>query len=72
MATTWDADEAKLSRTSGGRIVRAGSRLVKPAGSTGPRARRRLGPGPAFPFGLQIGPALLVLTWVVGSALGWI
>ncbi|MGO8019962.1 ABC transporter permease, partial [Rhizobium leguminosarum] len=34
MATTWDADDAKLSRSSGGRIVRAGSRLVKPAGST--------------------------------------
>ena len=74
MATTWDADEAKLSLTTSGR-VHGGSRATKPAGpasSAGPRARRRLGPGPAIPFGLQIGPVLLVLTWVVGSALGWI
>ncbi|TAU44177.1 ABC transporter permease (plasmid) [Rhizobium leguminosarum] len=75
MATTWDADEAKLSLTSGGRVAHGGSRAAKPVGpasSAGPRARRRLGPGPAIPFGLQIGPVLLVLTWVVGSALGWI
>lgn len=32
------------------------------------RPRRRLGPGPAIPFGLQIGPALLVVLWTLGSA----
>lgn len=36
------------------------------------RRRRRLGPGPAIPFGLQIGPAALVLIWVAGSGLGLI
>ena len=34
------------------------------------RRRRRLGPGPAIPFGLQIGPLALVLIWIVGSASG--
>ncbi|UXN74213.1 ABC transporter permease [Devosia sp. A8/3-2] len=43
---------------------------VAPAGTT--RKRRRLGPGPAIPFGLQIGPLVLVLIWVTGSALGLI
>lgn len=36
------------------------------------RRRRRLGPGPAIPFGLQIGPALLLAVWVAGSSLGLI
>ena len=36
------------------------------------RRRRRLGPGPAIPFGLQIGPALLLAIWVAGSSLGLI
>jgi sulfonate transport system permease protein len=36
------------------------------------RRRRRLGPGPAIPFGLQIGPALLLAIWVGGSSLGLI
>ena len=36
------------------------------------RRRRRLGPGPAIPFGLQIGPLALVLIWVTGSASGLI
>lgn len=36
------------------------------------RRKRRLGPGPAIPFGLQIGPAVLVLAWVAGSGLGLI
>lgn len=36
------------------------------------RRKRRLGPGPAIPFGLQIGPAALVLIWVAGSGLGLI
>lgn len=36
------------------------------------RRRRRLGPGPVIPFGLQIGPALLLAIWVAGSSLGLI
>lgn len=36
------------------------------------RVRCTYGPGPAIPFGLQIGPALLVLAWITGSALGLI
>ncbi|MFT4014114.1 MAG: ABC transporter permease [Paracoccus sp. (in: a-proteobacteria)] len=36
------------------------------------RVRRRLGPGPAIPFGLALGPALILVIWTAGSALGWI
>lgn len=36
------------------------------------RPRRRLGPGPAIPFGLHIGPAALLLVWVAGSSFGLI
>jgi sulfonate transport system permease protein len=36
------------------------------------RRRRRLGPGPAIPFGLQIGPLALIAIWTAGSALGLI
>jgi len=42
--------------------------VAAPAVTT--RPRRRLGLGPAIPFGLQIGPALLLLIWVSSSALG--
>lgn len=31
------------------------------------RRRRRLGPGPAIPFGLQVGPLLLAGLWLAGS-----
>lgn len=51
------------------------SDLVAPRGavpSASKTRRRRLGPGPAIPFGLQIGPAILVAVWVVGSALNLI
>ncbi|MFI0372107.1 ABC transporter permease [Actinomadura sp. 1N219] len=42
-------------------------------GPAGGAARaKRLGPGDKIPFGLAIGPALLLLTWSVGAALGWI
>lgn len=43
---------------------------IAPASTT--RKRRRLGPGPAIPFGLQIGPLVLVLIWVAGSGLSLI
>lgn len=36
------------------------------------RRRRRLGPGPAIPFGLQIGPTLLIGLWLFGSSFGLI
>jgi sulfonate transport system permease protein len=36
------------------------------------RPAPRLGPGDKIPFGLAIGPALLLLTWIAGSAFGWI
>ncbi|MBK4216760.1 ABC transporter permease [Paracoccus caeni] len=35
-------------------------------------ARVRLGPGPAIPFGLQIGSLALLVLWTLGSALGLI
>ena len=34
--------------------------------------RRRLGPGRRIPFGYVVGPAVLLATWVVGSATGFI
>lgn len=45
-----------------------------PAPDLAPRRGRgqRLGPGPAIPFGLQIGPALLLAVWTLGSAAGLI
>lgn len=36
------------------------------------RARRRLGPGRAVPFGAALGPLLLLALWSVGSAAGWL
>ncbi|KIA64955.1 ABC transporter permease [Nocardia vulneris] len=33
-------------------------------------ARRRLGPGRPIPFGVALGPALLIVAWVLGSASG--
>ncbi|WP_433579034.1 ABC transporter permease [Nocardia brasiliensis] len=33
-------------------------------------ARRRLGPGRPIPFGVALGPALLIAAWVLGSASG--
>lgn len=69
MATIWDADEVKSSRQSSRESAHTVPAVARPRTA---RSRRRLGPGPAIPFGLQIGPALLVLLWVGGSALGWI
>lgn len=43
--------------------------LISPAPQ---RARRRLGPGPKIPFGLALGPVLLLAIWTIGSAVGWI
>ncbi|MET8779890.1 ABC transporter permease [Nocardia sp. NPDC050713] len=33
-------------------------------------SRRRLGPGKPIPFGIALGPTLLVAAWVIGSATG--
>ncbi|WP_084505644.1 ABC transporter permease [Nocardia harenae] len=49
-------------------------------GRTGSRVRgerrvvrtRRLGPGKAIPFGIGLGPAILIAVWVIGSAAGTI
>ncbi|OZC90649.1 ABC transporter permease [Rhodococcus sp. 06-412-2C] len=45
--------------------------------STGKLAPRRtstrcLGPGKAIPYGLAVGPVLLLLLWVISSAAGWL
>ncbi|WEF25593.1 ABC transporter permease [Paracoccus sp. S3-43] len=49
---------------------------AEPASTLDPRrrssARVRLGPGPAIPFGMQIGSIGLVVLWTLGSALGLI
>src|SRR5690349_12551738 len=68
MATTWDADNVKTSR----RAPRESAGITTTAKHAASRARRRLGPGREIPFGLQIGPALLVLAWIAGSTFGWI
>ena len=34
--------------------------------------RRRLGPGRRIPFGIWIGPIVLVALWMAGSATGWL
>ncbi|TWD80768.1 sulfonate transport system permease protein [Kribbella amoyensis] len=36
------------------------------------RARKRLGPGRPIRFGAAIGPALLLVIWSIGSAVGWL
>lgn len=65
MATFWDTGAAKPTAfTTGSADIERTNDM--------PRRRRRLGPGPAIPFGLQIGPALLLLAWFAGSAFGWI
>ncbi|MGX5832144.1 ABC transporter permease [Mesorhizobium sp. 43Arga] len=71
MATTWDLDLGKSARNSR-RNIAAYASAGRITASSRPRIRRRLGPGPAIPFALHLGPAILVLVWVIGSALGWI
>ncbi|WP_054811365.1 ABC transporter permease [Nocardia arizonensis] len=52
-----------------GRLPRAGR--VEPAVLARRKpARRRLGPGRPIPFGIAVGPVLLIAAWVVGSATG--
>ncbi|BCJ76221.1 ABC transporter permease [Catellatospora sp. IY07-71] len=50
--------------------------LTRPQTAAAPlparRARRRLGPGRAIPFGAVLGPLLLLALWSVGSAAGWL
>ncbi|MFI9510889.1 ABC transporter permease [Nocardia sp. NPDC052566] len=41
-----------------------------PALTTRKPKRRRLGPGRPIPFGIAIGPALLIAAWIAGSASG--
>lgn len=49
-------------------------RVVDTTGKLAPRrtSTRRLGPGKAIPYGLAIGPVLLLLLWVISSAAGWL
>ncbi|XXS72210.1 ABC transporter permease [Sorangium sp. So ce131] len=48
----------------------AGSALAPQRDLGGRRLRRRLGPGRPIPYGLAIGPALLLAAWSVASATG--
>ncbi|MFG3619757.1 ABC transporter permease [Nocardia sp. NPDC047654] len=56
-------DAAVLRRIGLGRSAQPVLAKRKPA-------RPRLGPGRPIPFGIAVGPALLVAAWVVGSATG--
>jgi sulfonate transport system permease protein len=56
-------DAAVLRRIGLGRSAQPVPAKRKPA-------RPRLGPGRPIPFGIAVGPALLVAAWVVGSATG--
>ncbi|MFD4357531.1 ABC transporter permease [Nocardia sp. NPDC058518] len=51
------------------RRIRASTAPVEALSPRG-RGTRRLGPGKPIPFGFALGPALLIGTWVVGSAIG--
>lgn len=42
------------------------------AGNDDRVVRRRLGPGKGVPFGILLGPVLLITVWCAGSASGWI
>ncbi len=52
--------------------VTTGPAPVAPAGEDQRVRLRRLGPGDGVPFGMLLGPVLLLATWVIGSATGWI
>ncbi|MGW4846982.1 ABC transporter permease [Nocardia brasiliensis] len=56
-------DAGVLGRLGRGRAPAAALAKRKPA-------RRRLGPGRPIPFGVALGPALLIAAWVLGSASG--
>lgn len=52
-----------------GRFGRAATAPVE-LQARGKVSRRRLGPGKPIPFGIALGPTLLVAAWVIGSATG--
>ncbi|WP_431957964.1 ABC transporter permease [Nocardia lijiangensis] len=52
-----------------GRFGRAGAAPVE-LQARGKVSRRRLGPGKPIPFGIALGPTLVVAAWVLGSATG--
>ncbi|MEU0875420.1 ABC transporter permease [Nocardia brasiliensis] len=56
-------DAGVLGRLGRGRAPAAAPAKRKPAG-------RRLGPGRPIPFGVALGPVLLIAAWVLGSASG--
>ncbi|MGC4820828.1 ABC transporter permease [Micromonospora sp. DT63] len=49
-------------------LTRPRATAPAPAG----RPRRRLAPGRPIPFGLALGPLLLLAAWAAGSATGWL
>ncbi|OZC73369.1 ABC transporter permease [Rhodococcus sp. 06-418-5] len=56
-----------LRRTSKPHVLDSTGKLAPRRTST-----RRLGPGKAIPYGLAVGPVLLLLLWVISSAAGWL
>ncbi|NWJ25417.1 ABC transporter permease [Rhizobium sp. RM] len=65
MATTWEVDNERPGALSQKASKNGRIRLQN-------GVRQRLGPGAEIPFGLHIGPLLLILIWAAGSALGLI
>lgn len=58
-----------MATVDAGVFHRLGSRTAPTLAKRKP-ARPRLGPGRPIPFGAAIGPTLLILAWVIGSASG--
>ncbi|OZC97237.1 ABC transporter permease [Rhodococcus sp. 06-235-1A] len=56
-----------LRRTSKPHVLDSTGKLAPRRTST-----RRLGPGKPIPYGLAVGPVLLLLLWVISSAAGWL
>ncbi|MEU2041716.1 ABC transporter permease [Nocardia niwae] len=52
------------------RRIGRGRPVAEPVLAKRKPARRRLGPGRPIPFGIAVGPALLIAAWVAGSATG--
>ncbi|MGY4102187.1 ABC transporter permease [Nocardia sp. R16R-3T] len=53
-----------------GRIGQSSRTAAQPLSARRKSTRPRLGPGRPIPFGIAIGPTLLIAAWVIGSASG--
>ncbi|MEV5839272.1 ABC transporter permease [Nocardia sp. NPDC052112] len=53
-----------------GRIGHSSRTTAEPVSARRKSTRPRLGPGRPIPFGIAIGPVLLIAAWVIGSASG--